>query len=152
MRLTSSEEARDVGIEGEAASIDGRKIPFGVVRNGERIEGIRIGRDVLPVRAVRVEGGVLLWCAGRVFEFRRESGRSVRRGDAAGSLAAPMPGRVRKVMAGAGDEVSEGDVVLVLEAMKMEHAIRAPRSGTVRKIFHAEGDLVEAGAELAAIE
>jgi len=37
----------------------------------------------------------------------------------------------------------------VLEAMKMEHAIRAPRDGTVLKILHAEGDLVEAGAVLA---
>jgi biotin carboxyl carrier protein len=62
-----------------------------------------------------------------------------------------MPGRVRMVVAVPGTRVSRGEVVLILEAMKMEHAIRAPRDGMVARIFFREGDLVEAGAMLAEI-
>jgi 3-methylcrotonyl-CoA carboxylase alpha subunit len=62
-----------------------------------------------------------------------------------------MPGRIRKTLVEPGDSVERGQVVLVLEAMKMEHAIRAPRDGTVTRLDHAEGDLVEAGTVLAEI-
>jgi biotin carboxyl carrier protein len=51
-----------------------------------------------------------------------------------------------------GDRVSRGDAILILEAMKMEHAIRATADGVVVRIVPAEGDLVDAGAELAVIE
>ncbi len=63
-----------------------------------------------------------------------------------------MPGRVRRTLVRPGERVAQGQVVLILEAMKMEHAIRAPRDGVVARLAHAEGDLVEAGTELAAIE
>ena len=69
-----------------------------------------------------------------------------------GSLHAPMPGRVVKVMVGVGDEVSEGQLVIVLEAMKMEHSLRAPHDGVVRSVTAAPGDQVEAGAVLAVVE
>ncbi len=62
-----------------------------------------------------------------------------------------MPGRVRKVSAAAGDRVERGMVLIVLEAMKMEHAIRAPKDGTLRRLLVKEGDLVDAGVELAEI-
>jgi len=63
-----------------------------------------------------------------------------------------MPGRVRRTAAAAGDRVARGDVILVLEAMKMEHSIRAPRDGVIRAVHVREGDLVDAGMELADIE
>jgi propionyl-CoA carboxylase alpha chain len=62
-----------------------------------------------------------------------------------------MPGRVRRISIPRGERVAKGDVVLVLEAMKMEHAIRAPRDGVVTRLDHREGDLVDAGAVLAEI-
>jgi 3-methylcrotonyl-CoA carboxylase alpha subunit len=62
-----------------------------------------------------------------------------------------MPGRIRKTLVRRGDEVARGQVVLILEAMKMEHAIRAPQDGVVTRLEHREGDLVEAGAVLAEI-
>ncbi|MGH9364366.1 MAG: acetyl-CoA carboxylase biotin carboxyl carrier protein subunit, partial [Thermoanaerobaculia bacterium] len=66
-------------------------------------------------------------------------------------LIAPMPGRVRKTLVAQGERVEKGQVVLILETMKMEHAIRAPESGQVVRLTHREGDLVEAGTELAVI-
>jgi 3-methylcrotonyl-CoA carboxylase alpha subunit len=62
-----------------------------------------------------------------------------------------MPGRVRRVGASPGQKIGRGDVVVVLEAMKMEHDIRSPRDGVVTKILYGEGDLVEAGTVLAEI-
>ena len=71
---------------------------------------------------------------------------------AAGSLTAPMPGVIIKVNVKAGDSVSAGDTLIVMEAMKMEHAIKAPQDGVLKEIFFAEGEQVKDGAILAAFE
>jgi len=70
----------------------------------------------------------------------------------AGRLSAPMPGRVVQLLVGAGDAVSQGQALIVIEAMKMEHTIAAPRDGRVEAVRYAVGDLVEEGAELIALE
>jgi biotin carboxyl carrier protein len=64
-----------------------------------------------------------------------------------GGLTAPMPGKVLAINVGDGDQVSKGQVLLVLEAMKMEHQISAPRDGTVTSVNVSEGDQV-ANSEL----
>ena len=151
MKLFRGDEAAEVRIEGEIAVLEGRRIPFQVTRAGGRLEAIHFGQEVFRVRTARDGNRVLVWCAGSVHEFRRVTGRAAAAGDASGDLLAPMPGRVRRVVLGTGERVQRGDVLLILEAMKMEHAIRAPRDGTVEKVFYREGDLVEAGAVLAAI-
>jgi 3-methylcrotonyl-CoA carboxylase alpha subunit len=69
----------------------------------------------------------------------------------AGRLTAPMPGRVVQLLVGVGDNVRQGQAMMVVEAMKMEHTIAAPRDGTVAAVHFAPGDLVEEGAELIAL-
>ncbi len=69
-----------------------------------------------------------------------------------GSLLAPMPGRVTKILVQKGQHVKQGDVILALEAMKMEHIVRAPEAGEVRAIHYAVGELVEGNAVLAVVE
>ncbi|HVH80541.1 MAG TPA: acetyl/propionyl/methylcrotonyl-CoA carboxylase subunit alpha [Stellaceae bacterium] len=69
----------------------------------------------------------------------------------AGRLSAPMPGRVVQLLVAAGDHVSRGQPLIVIEAMKMEHTIAAPRDGTIEAVRYAVGDLVEEGAELIAL-
>ncbi|HJK97086.1 MAG TPA: biotin/lipoyl-containing protein, partial [Polyangiaceae bacterium LLY-WYZ-14_1] len=70
---------------------------------------------------------------------------------AAGALTAPMPGQVVALRAAVGDPVTPGQVLLVLEAMKMEHAVTAPEAGTVEALPVAPGDQVEAGQVLAVV-
>jgi propionyl-CoA carboxylase alpha chain len=70
---------------------------------------------------------------------------------APGSLLAPMPGTVVRVETGPGAAVAEGQTLLVLEAMKMEHRIAAPAAGVVAELNVAAGRRVEAGAVLAVI-
>nr|WP_246305090.1 biotin carboxylase N-terminal domain-containing protein [Nocardioides thalensis] len=71
---------------------------------------------------------------------------------AEGSLLAPMPGSVVAVRAAVGDEVAEGQPILVMEAMKMQHTIAAPYAGIVTELAASEGQQVEAGTVLAVVE
>ena len=66
----------------------------------------------------------------------------------AGRLTAPMPGKLIAFLAKAGDRVSRGQPLAVMEAMKMEHTITAPRDGQVLALLFAAGDPVAEGAEL----
>ena len=66
-------------------------------------------------------------------------------------INAPMPGKILGIKANAGQVVKKGDVILVLEAMKMENEIVAPQDGTVASINTSVGEQVEAGAVLATL-
>jgi len=63
----------------------------------------------------------------------------------AGGLTAPMPGAVLTTAVNSGDKVSKGDLLLILEAMKMEHRITAPMDGIISELHVATGDQVENG-------
>jgi propionyl-CoA carboxylase alpha chain len=71
---------------------------------------------------------------------------------AEGGLSAPMPGRVVRVLVAEGDPCAPGQALVILEAMKMEHAVKTSRAGRVIKLHVREGDPVEAGAVLVALE
>jgi len=63
-----------------------------------------------------------------------------------------MPGRIVKVFVEEGEEVKEGQAVLVLEAMKMQNEIKSPQPGIITKINLAAGDSVQAGSLLFSVE
>lgn len=65
-----------------------------------------------------------------------------------GRLTAPMPGKVVSFAVKAGDQVTKGQPLAVMEAMKMEHTIAAPADGVVQELLYAPGDQVTEGAEL----
>lgn len=80
-----------------------------------------------------------------------------RRSQAAGSegpqkMAAPMPGKVVRILVGEKDEVEAGQGVIVVEAMKMQNELKSPKKGTVSKVLVGEGATVNAGDALAIIE
>lgn len=67
------------------------------------------------------------------------------------SVVAPMPGTILKVLVNVGDQVSENQPLIVLEAMKMENDIVAPEDGTVASVNVAVGSAVEAGETMATL-
>ena len=108
--------------------------------------------DGLEMRATVVVSGHERWviASGRTHRLIRSSPSP--RGGAPqrtpGRLTAPMPGKVSAVQVRAGDHVQSGRVLMVLEAMKMEHALSATRDGVIERVCYAEGDQVAEGDEL----
>jgi acetyl/propionyl-CoA carboxylase alpha subunit len=151
MRLRAGEHSEEVRLEKDRARVGDHEMPFTLEQDGDGLAAIVSSSGRVRVRVRRDGRRVTVWCAGRVFTFESADGAPRRREEAAHEMVAPMPGRIRRVVVAPGGTVAKGDVVLVLEAMKMEHAIRAPREGIVR-LSRAEGDLVEAGERLADVE
>ncbi|MFQ5718150.1 MAG: biotin/lipoyl-containing protein [Acidobacteriota bacterium] len=92
--------------------------------------------------------------AGRQFAFDlSDPARALLRGEAApgagtGRVVAPMPGRVMRVLAAVDEEVTRGQPVVVVEAMKMENELAAPCDGLITEIAVTEGQTVDGGALL----
>ncbi len=109
--------------------------PDGAVHH---VDALADGRDVWTAI-----DGVVQVVAGPV-EGPRRRGRAA----AAHALEAPMPATVTRIVASVGQRVGAGDVLVLLEAMKMELAIRAPRDGTVARIACEAGAIVQPGIPL----
>jgi biotin carboxyl carrier protein len=86
----------------------------------------------------------------RRLRMRRASGKFTVEGKQA--ITSPMPGKVVKVLARLGDEVKEGQGIVVVEAMKMENEMKSPKDGKVTELHVVEGQAVEGGAKLAVVE
>jgi len=97
---------------------------------------------------------VLVWRQGEAFSFRLDDGTQFEAAAAGhrGGLTTPLPGVVVSVAVKEGDDVTAGQTLLVIEAMKMEHAIKAPKAGKVRALRHRVGDRVREGSTLAEID
>ena len=100
--------------------------------------------------AVRAQGATWVSLDGRVYVVRDQAPgrRSTGHGDDATALAAPMPATVVGVHVAPGQQVIRGDILITLEAMKMEIAIKAPRDSVVRAVHCRPGELVQPGAAL----
>jgi 3-methylcrotonyl-CoA carboxylase alpha subunit len=125
-----------------------------VIASGE-IDGdgdLLANLDGLRLRATVVRQGdaltILYGGASHLLVLDDPAARADLQETRSGSLEAPMPGRIVAVHAGPGDSVRRGATLMVLEAMKMEHAITAPEDGTVAAIHYAVGEQVEEGAML----
>jgi 3-methylcrotonyl-CoA carboxylase alpha subunit len=117
-----------------------------------RITG-RVDGEPFEARVDAVENGFVLRRHCLRFEFAEDTGAE-RHASAEheGHLHSPMPGLVLDVRARVGERVESGAVLVVLEAMKMEHSLSAPWSGTVSAVTVKPGDRVEEGVELVVLE
>ncbi len=114
----------------------------------------RVGDTAYRVVAAEKDGKVWAAVNGRVYVFEDARAQDEMGGStvAENSVAAPMPGKVIKVMVKEGDTVEVGQPVMIVEAMKMEHTLAAPVAGTVTALNCKEGEQVDAKAPLAEIE
>ena len=110
----------------------------------------REGGRNLMARVARVGSAVSVLLGGRITDFSVIDPLAVEAsgGAAENRIAAPMTGLVRSVPVEAGSTVAKGDILVVLEAMKMEHSLRAAADGTVEAVHCAVGDTVSDGTLL----
>ena len=113
------------------ADLDGRRVRATVVRRG---------------------GELTIFVGGSSYRLQRHEQENVADEEAGGRLTAPMPGNVIEVAVRAGERVQKGRILMIIEAMKMEHAIQAPADGVVREVRFERGEQVREGDELIAFE
>ncbi len=136
----------------EASTIRVDSMPVSVSQVGRSDGFIAACLDGVRERArVLVYGSrVHVWVGRRHFDFEHEDPHSKEFSASAarGGLTTPLPGVVAAVPVTAGQVVAAGDVLMVIEAMKMEHTITAPYAGTVQALHFAPGDRVPEGSAL----
>jgi acetyl-CoA/propionyl-CoA carboxylase, biotin carboxylase, biotin carboxyl carrier protein len=145
-------EQGEVRIEDGRVTVDGRTWTAAVRDVGGG--AVRVTLDGVARRyAVDVEGDDAVWIAREGHHLEARTARRARGAGAAadGALEAPMPGTVLLVHVQDGDRVEAGDVLLVIESMKMELAITAPTAGTVEGLDLRPGDRVALRQPLVAV-
>ncbi|WP_139005802.1 acetyl/propionyl/methylcrotonyl-CoA carboxylase subunit alpha [Arthrobacter crystallopoietes] len=147
-RWIETEFVNDIPAFDAAASTttddDGERQRVTVEVGGKRLE------VVLPA-GLNTSGGAATKSNGKPKRGRGRSGGSAGPAASGDDLSSPMQGTIVKVAVSEGDTVAEGDLVVVLEAMKMEQPLTAHKAGTIAKLTAKPGATVSAGAVLAAI-
>jgi 3-methylcrotonyl-CoA carboxylase alpha subunit len=121
----------------------------------DRESGIRGVEEVRVAYAVRDAQRVWVFLDGRTYVVEGADDRERERvhvTDDQVALSAPMPATVLAIAVTPGQEVAAGDLLVMLEAMKMELPIRAPRGGRIKALACREGELVQPGVPLIEIE
>ncbi|UJR79126.1 biotin/lipoyl-containing protein [Sandaracinus amylolyticus] len=136
-----------VTLDGAKVDAEVRPVPGGVsVRLGTRVH------DVIVASAGGDEVQLAAGAARAVAQVLSERARADRKraggGASAKELRAPMPGRVVRVLCAAGESVTAGQALVVVEAMKMENELRAPGDATIAQVHVSEGASVEGRALL----
>jgi len=157
------------------ASVDGEKHEIEITRDGDSVFA-SVDERSYELETSEPEAGVLLFKHnGRVFEVfvngrtvqigghslgveisdpKKLRGSSTAVGHEHGhaEIKTAMPGKVMRILKLVGDEVTTGEGVIVVEAMKMQNEMKAPMDGSIKEIHVAEGETVSAGDVLVVIE
>jgi biotin carboxyl carrier protein len=155
-------EEYDVDLaEGSPPSISGLGQPATVQTVGDHLYSVMIGNQSFTVLAARSNGSFEVLCGGMYHQVAvdTERGRLLRKYATAGGdksrhaeIHAPMPAMVVKVEVAVGDEVVEGQGLVILEAMKMENEIKSHQAGKVKSVLVEKGKAVEKGELLILLE
>ena len=150
-----------VEVDGQIFSVDAHAMPSQIVTvlidnksYDVDVDDQDLSNDPLDGRiSVRVRGRVVRL---EVLEERRKKMKDAQSSHFAQSgtirIISPMPGKILRYLVAIGDEVKEGQGVVVIEAMKMENELPAPKDGVVKSIASAAGSAVDGGALLLVIE
>jgi len=121
--------------------------------NSKRLQ-LELDGERIIVPVIIGQDCIALCLQGREWKFELHTAGQSEDDNAAaqGKLVAPMPGSIIALQVAVGDSVQPGDLLMVLEAMKMEHSIVASAEATVSEIFFTVGDQVEEGQQLLSLE
>lgn len=134
-----------VEIEGSSVRVNGKEHTVQEKENSIDVDGIPYTVDMQKEQVV-ING------IPHSFRLEEEKKQPEKKTKAAqGAISAMMPGKIVSVAVKEGESIKEGDVVCVLEAMKMENELRAPKEGTVEKVHVSAGSSVERGEILVEI-
>jgi biotin carboxyl carrier protein len=140
-------------------TLDGEDVEVEAVIARPNVMSIIIGGTAYEVKRERTATDMHYWVKSARFAVDVRDPRSLRSRRAKGGgvegpqkLLAPMPGKIVRVIAAAGQEVEAGQGVLVIEAMKMQNELKSPKKGVVKQLLVAEGASVTAGEVLAIVE
>jgi biotin carboxyl carrier protein len=145
--------------DGWQAKLDGETVAADVVETSPNTFSVLLSGQAHQICVTPSSGGELQLQTGgfeftaEVFDPRSWRGRRHAGAEAEGrqQIAAPMPGKVVRLLVKAGDAVETGQGLLVVEAMKMQNEIRSPKNGTVERILVGEGQAVNAGDALCVV-
>jgi biotin carboxyl carrier protein len=140
-----------------SANVDDRAVDGEIVRLTPNCFSIRIGAKRAAAFVARSDQKVYVHIGGQLLEFEEAGSQSQSFGGGAAALgsgfvSSPMPGRVVKIPVTEGQEIDKGQILVIVEAMKMENPLKSSVAGTVKKIHYAEGDLVDAGRPIVEVE
>jgi pyruvate carboxylase subunit B len=146
----------------DSALINGKKTEFNWDTDSNGRKHLRIGTKLYTVSNVSADGSeITLTLNGKWYtvEVKNEQellleklGFKTHNNTSAGLLKAPMPGKILEILVQSGDDVVQGQPVIILEAMKMENELKAPAAGVVTELFASAGDSVEKNQSLIEIE
>lgn len=148
-------------LDGKRYELNARKMPSQIVHILLENRSYDVDLERIAKKSDTLDGRIHVRVRGRVLRFEILDERRIKMKEAQGfrfdvggvaNIDSPMPGKVIKILVAEGDEVKEGQGIIVVEAMKMENELRAPKAGKIREIKVKEGDAVEMGARLAQIE
>ena len=143
------------------AIIDGQEREFEIAADAANVVEVEPGVYSIVIDGRSYEArvtGEMVDIAGRRYQVEILDPREPRRraANAGGSgrrdVTAPMPGKVVRVLVSEGDSVEAGQGLVVVEAMKMQNALKAPKTGRIIAVQAREGDTVAAGDVLATLE
>ncbi len=148
-------------LDGKTFEVGARRMPSQIVHILMDHKSFDVDLERIAKKSDTLDGRIHVRVRGRVLRFEMLDERRIKMKEAQGfrfdvggvvNIDSPMPGKVIKILKKDGDDVKEGEGIIVIEAMKMENELRSPKAGKVREIKVKEGDAVEAGARLAQIE
>lgn len=142
-----------VTLEGKRYELDSLVLPHGAVsmlveHDSYNVDFEERGDEV----GVLVRGEVLRFDIADERKLRMRAASGAFQAEGKQTINAPMPGKIVKVFVKVGDEVQEGQGLVVVEAMKMENELKAPKAGKVTEVHAKEGTTVENGARLVVVE
>jgi len=137
---------------------DGKSEPYSIKQNSLHHFTVTKDGKNYDIHTHRIQNDFQVIVDGSFVDFELKDEKALRRemstshgADVGGAIKAPMPGKVVKVLVKEGQEVNQGNDVVIIEAMKMENVFTAPCDGTVESVAVTSGDSVESGTLLVRI-